>query len=586
MKIKSLLLGSLAIAGMSGLATGAYAADLAKGVMTSLDVCDALGLSGLTISSDTDCLQISGGVSYSFTWGDYKAGTGTAAGGLAILQDETSNPYRIPQPGNATAYGTGLPGVSTDWDSQMTAWLQAVGTADSDFGPAKVVIHMESEQYRHSANGYGWYDGGDTGGATTNVGTGEYNAGGVPHASAVGQSGAVVFDQAYVSVGDSTVLTAGKTGSVANIGDDTPLNYLGLFNSDGVGTGVLWSVNQIGGGKTYNGTDTNGGADIQLGGESVQLTSSLGNGVTLKGGLEDINDTNNARAGTAVGVISYAGDDITAHLTLIEGGVLDGNPKMFAYHAGFTGTFDKFSIVGAGAGDQTGYFDGLVSAQASLDMFKLAASGEFMHYGTTATTDPVTLGGGLFPGGANAGTGGSIPVAFGTPGSVSHYGADGAYLGTYVSSAGKSAFGAGLSATMAISDGVSLNLGGRYFDSDTSTTGNEAYQIAASLVAAVTETITLTGEVGVFGTDAFLPVQTGGGTNGPSVLQHLGANGTTNVTPTSVGSPVTEGSWYDVGYGAASVAWAPGGGFTSSLRAAAYSNGAYQGTFTAAKTFQ
>jgi hypothetical protein len=42
MKIKSLLLGSLAIAGMSGLATGANAADLAKGVMTSLDVCDAL----------------------------------------------------------------------------------------------------------------------------------------------------------------------------------------------------------------------------------------------------------------------------------------------------------------------------------------------------------------------------------------------------------------------------------------------------------------------------------------------------------------------------------------------------------------
>jgi hypothetical protein len=66
MKIRSLLLGSVAAAGLS---TGAFAADL--GVLTSLDVCDALGLSGLTISSDTNCLQITGEVKYNFNWGDY-----------------------------------------------------------------------------------------------------------------------------------------------------------------------------------------------------------------------------------------------------------------------------------------------------------------------------------------------------------------------------------------------------------------------------------------------------------------------------------------------------------------------------------
>jgi len=559
MKIKSLLLGSLAIAGMSGLATGANAADLAKGVMTSLDVCDALGLSGLTISSDTDCLQISGGVSYAFTWGDYKAGTGTAGGGLAILQDETSNPYRIPQPGNATAFGTGLGGsTSTDWDSQMTAWLQVVGTADSDFGPAKVVIHMESEQYRHSANGYGWYDGGDTGGVTTNVGSGEYNAGGVPHASALGPSGPVVFDQAYVSVGDSTVLTAGKTGSVADLDDDSPKNYLGLFNSDNVGTGVLWSVKNQAGGRTYDSTDGSG-ADIQLGGESIQVTSSvLGNGFTLKAGLEDLNDTNQHRAGTAVGVISYAGDNLTAHLTLIKAGLLDGTPDVFALHSGFTATFDKFSLVGAIAYDSTGYYDGLVSAEANLDMFKLAASGEFLHY----SSDP------------------SNTSTFSQDGDTTNTGTDPA--------AGKNGLGFGASATMAISDGVSLNLGGRYFDSDTSTHGNEGYQIAASLVAAVTETITLTGEIGVFGTDGYIGVQTLGSTAGPP---GLGSNPAINqlVGPNSatIGSPVgTAGNWETVEYGAASVAWAPGGGFASTLRAAAYSNGAYQGTATMSKTFQ
>ena len=71
MKLKSLILGSVAAAGLS---TAGYAADL--GVLTSLDVCDALGLSGLTISSDTNCLQISGGVSYEFKWGDYRYADG------------------------------------------------------------------------------------------------------------------------------------------------------------------------------------------------------------------------------------------------------------------------------------------------------------------------------------------------------------------------------------------------------------------------------------------------------------------------------------------------------------------------------
>ncbi len=66
MKLKSLFLGSVAAAGLS---TGAFAADL--NVLTSLDVCDLLGMSGLTISSDTNCLAITGKVNYRIEWGDY-----------------------------------------------------------------------------------------------------------------------------------------------------------------------------------------------------------------------------------------------------------------------------------------------------------------------------------------------------------------------------------------------------------------------------------------------------------------------------------------------------------------------------------
>jgi len=66
MKIRSLLLGSVAAA---GLATTGFAADL--GVVTSLDICDELGLSGLTISSDDNCLVITGGVTFEYNIGDY-----------------------------------------------------------------------------------------------------------------------------------------------------------------------------------------------------------------------------------------------------------------------------------------------------------------------------------------------------------------------------------------------------------------------------------------------------------------------------------------------------------------------------------
>jgi hypothetical protein len=99
----------------------------------------------------------------------------------------------------------------------------------------------------------------------------------------------------------------------------------------------------------------------------------------------------------------------------------------------------------------------------------------------------------------------------------------------------------------------------------------------------VTETITLTGEVGVYGTDGAINTQTNGATNGPAMLGNPLGNTTRGA---SIGSPVVPGTWYDVWYGAASVAWAPGGGFTSSLKGAAYSNGAYQLTFNAAKNFQ
>jgi hypothetical protein len=430
MKVRNLLLGSLAVAGLA--TTGAYAADL--GVLTSLDVCDNLGLSGLTISSDTNCLQITGEVKYKFIWGDYNE---------HAIETYTMAGTKSQFAGNDT----------NDWDSRFDAWIKFVATSESDFGPAKAVLKLK--QVSHSV--------------TTDETA--YSAAGSS------DTGGVVLDEAYVAIGDSTVIMAGKKGSIMNKGDDEPLNWLGLYNSEKVDAGVSWG----------------GNVDLPDGGHVIQVTSDLGNGVSISGGLEALDANNNdtdttpasnfGKAGTAVGVLQYKGDGLSAHVTVAAGGVLDGDIEDWGVHAGFAGTFDSFQVVLAGAygsDDQYGdYWNVLASAAATFDMFTLAASFEAADDGIN--TD----------------------------------------------------YGVGASAKFAVSDGVTLNVGGRYYYDEANTADN--YQLAASVSADVTETITLTGEVGYY-----------------------------------------NDSNDDVFYGSAKLDWAPGGGYTSSVKGTITSEDGYK----------
>ncbi len=425
MKIRSLLLGSVAAAGLS---TGAFAADL--GVLTSLDVCDALGLSGLTISSDTNCLQITGEVKYNFNWGDYNAEDmdieTPADGGLSWIG------------------GDGVP----DWSSKFDAYIKFVATADSDFGPAKAVLKLREKDYKIVTG----YMSSDTVWFSTSVGS---------------DSGGLYLDEAYVSIGDSTVIMAGKKGSIMNKGDDEPLNWLGLFNSEDVDKGVSW------------------GPYVELpdGGHVIQVTSDLGNGLSISAGLENLDgstvyESGDDIPGTAVGVIAYAGEGISAHITAAAGGVLDGQGiQNWGVHAGFAGTFDNFKVVLAGAYGSSEYLDEdywnvLASASATFDVFTIAGSVEAVSDGYETDV------------------------------------------------------GAGASITATVAEGVTLNVGGRWYQQNIAGEG-DAYQVAASVSAAVTESITLTGEVGY----------------------------------------VAEDYWDDsLFYGSAKLAWAPGGGYTSSVK--------------------
>ena len=415
MKIRSLLLGSAALAGLS---TAGYAADL--GVVTSLDVCDELGLSGLTISSDTNCLVITGKVSFEYDWGDYDPGRVYGS-----FSNNTGNTYTVLDPTTALDSNKG----------DVDAWLKFVGTADSDFGPASATIKLISENQ---------------------TGTSDWTVG---------------IDEAWVGIGDTTMLMAGYKSSIFNVGDDVPLNYLGLFNSSSVNTGVGFRTK---GAKT--------------GGDVIQVVSNLGNGLSVGGGLEALGSSFGNLTG--VGVLSYAGDGVTAHISTALG---NGGWKL---HAGFTGAWDPIKVVGAVSADDTGYWDALGSVSATFDMFTLAASGEATSVGE---------------------------------------------------------WGVGGSATATVTDGVTINLGGRYFHGVVGG-AYDLYQVEAALSAAVTDTITLTAAVGA--TDS----------------SYVGPQ-----------PPLVPAATPLVIYGTGGVKWAPGGGFTSGASLTVNTLGGYKAVFTAAK---
>lgn len=447
MKLKSLILGSVAVAGLTA---GAQAADL--GVLASFDVCEELGMTGLTLSSDTNCLKISGSTDSEFHWGDYQ-GTEWTVGAINFNRGDNDDIHD----------NNGAANSELDWETSIDAWLQFEAGAASDFGTAKAVLKFDYDNDTTVEN----------------------------EVLTEASTDTLRLQDAYVQVGDQTVLMVGQKNSIFKNGDDVPLNFLGLFLSQGVDTGVDTPI-----------TDAKDG-DPRF---NIQVVSDLGDGWSVGLGLENLDGsevqnnpilaTDANDDGNLVGYVAYGANGISAHVSMVAGGFLDGTIEDFGFHAGITATVDQFKFVAAVAGDDNGYWNALASGSATFDMFTIALSGEYANNAANVS---------------GLGFGGSIGAA--------------------------------------VTDTVSINLGARYFDDNTAVGNTETWQAAIQVVAAVTETVKLTGEVGFYSTTVV------------------------------VAEP-------DVFYGKAEAAWAPGGGFTASVAGEVNSIGAYKLTTKAAKSFQ
>jgi porin-like protein len=346
MKFRVLLLASVAFFGVS---TPAFSQG--KPGDFGLGTCDALGISGLTLESDGNCLAISGGVDFEFVVGNYEPD------GLIWAINQS------PALADSVTFDdwTGL----TRSESAVSWWLQFVATAGSDFGPAKAWIKLV---------------GGEVISATPS---------GTPESPGLTIDG-VEVDEAAVSIGSETLtLIFGKTASIFNDGTDEPLNYLGLALSEMVGDGVGFST------------------AAPTGGEVMQAVMAVGDGITVMAGLEDLQNgsVNNAN-GTFIGTLEVDQDWGAAHASVAYDDVFDPGTNIWNLHAGVTLEMEMATIIAALAADSNGYWNALISASADLDIFTLAGSAEFDSFGQNGfggsieaqVADGVTLalGGRLF----------------------------------------------------------------------------------------------------------------------------------------------------------------------------------------------
>jgi hypothetical protein len=287
MKIKSLFLGSAAAVALS---SGAMAADP---IGVALDTCSLLNITGLTVSSESNCLKFSGEVEYEFVYDlSYDGG---------------------PNDNNEDSSSV------IDWEVTLEA------TADSDFGPAKAIITLGDEV---TYNGLDQVD----------------------------------VEEAYVSIGDQTVITAGLTGSIANEDDDESFGY---FEA----TFVDIDDRAFPGGQ-YN-----------IGGHVIQVSHDLGNGVSISVGLEHLEGANFGNDfGTLVGVISADQDWGTAHFTVVADDVLRDNDGVSPWivHTGATfNATDDLKLRLAGWFEDNGtsnIWSVLGASEYSMDMFTLAVA--------------------------------------------------------------------------------------------------------------------------------------------------------------------------------------------------------------------
>jgi len=363
MKIKSLLLGSVAAMGLS--AGAAFAADVP--MVMSLGLCDGFGVwnpEKPNYEGDTHCVRVDGGASIESSWGNYRGSTAL-----------TTSTYSYNATTASIAAPDGAAGTELDWESKVEGWMRWVGIANASTGPVAAVIKFKGVEQQQVRN--------ETTAATRTIGTGgnllTFWGGG-------DDTFGVILDEAYgqALIGENLWIAGGKKSSIRNVGDDTGFTAQKLYMEDlaGGSDGVYWSAATR--------------ANIMDGGHVFQASLDAGNGLVLKASLEGITGPLNNLAGaapatggegTVYGVLEYTGGNFVGHATVAAGGILDGTIESVAAHMAGTLTLDMVKLRAAAAVDSTAgvfSYNALASGQLVVNDLTFALTGEVAQFGGAA----------------------------------------------------------------------------------------------------------------------------------------------------------------------------------------------------------
>lgn len=169
------------------------------------------------------------------------------------------------------------------------------------------------------------------------------------------------FQEAYVAIGDTTRLTAGKVTSVLDMDDDEPLDWLG----ERYGEEVDWAFPVWIRSYQYPMTSA-----------AIQLTTILVDGVTGALALEEIDDQRpyGPHGGRLVASLAYENDSTSAHISWAGFGVLTGQLDGWGTHFGIASDQGNVQATIAGSVDSSNHWEALASGALDIGALEVAAS--------------------------------------------------------------------------------------------------------------------------------------------------------------------------------------------------------------------
>lgn len=271
------------------------------------------------------------------------------AGYLGPVQPDCSAtaPIRLADSGNCLAFdghsGLVYPESGTPGDLKVDdSWVSVTGRTDPGFATLAATVRLD-----HPAQT--WLYAGDPGSTSWQAGSDDYW---------IVDAGRQSLGAAYLTAGyGRTFLSIGKVErTIADLGDDVPFAALSGFDV----------------------TDADASVTLPdmpaFGGNAARIISRPFAGHTFGLGIEDLGEDD-----TAIASWSYELGPVSSHVTMLDPDLFESGLDLMALHAGGSLDIEPFALRGAVATDRGGWWNALLSGEATFGGLSLGATAAYLR---------------------------------------------------------------------------------------------------------------------------------------------------------------------------------------------------------------